>query len=38
MNANESGRFMMVSRMKPIPTTFNWIPFSIHDGKGLELT
>ncbi len=38
MNANESGRFMMISRMRSTPTTFNWIPFSIHDGKGLELS
>ncbi len=38
MNANESGRFMMISRMKSTPTNFNWIPFNIHDGKGLELT
>jgi KaiC/GvpD/RAD55 family RecA-like ATPase len=38
LNANDRGRFLMVSRMKATPTTFAWTPFKIEDGKGLALS
>jgi circadian clock protein KaiC len=38
LNANDRGRFMMISRMKYTPTVYSWIPFKIEDGKGLGLS